>query len=129
MNNVYKLLGVGMITFLLANCSLMPEKKEYDLNHDFELIVHMKDVKTQKEVGTVTISPYIHDGKQEGMLITPYLYNLPASSVHGMHIHINPSCDDGGMAAGAGIGILIILVNILVLIMTMDIKGIYQSWL
>ncbi|QUE31752.1 superoxide dismutase family protein [Francisella philomiragia] len=100
MNNVYKLLGVGMITFLLVNCSLMPEKKEYDLNHDFELIVHMKDVKTQKEVGTVTISPYIHDGKQEGMLITPYLYNLPASSVHGMHIHINPSCDDGGMAAG-----------------------------
>ncbi|MBK2259319.1 superoxide dismutase family protein [Francisella philomiragia] len=100
MNNVYKLLGVGMITFLLANCSLMPEKKEYDLNHDFELIVHMKDVKTQKEVGTVTISPYIHNGKQEGMLITPYLYNLPASSVHGMHIHINPSCDDGGMAAG-----------------------------
>ncbi len=100
MNNVYKLLGVGMITFLLANCSLMPEKKEYDLNHDFELIVHMKDVKTQKEVGTVTISPYIHDGKQEGMLITPYLYNLPASSVHCMHIHINPSCDDGGMAAG-----------------------------
>ncbi|MBK2028047.1 superoxide dismutase family protein [Francisella noatunensis] len=100
MNNVYKLLGVGMITFLLANCSLMPEKKEYDLNHDFELIVHMKDVKTQKEVGMVTISPYIHDGKQEGMLITPYLYNLPASSVHGMHIHINPSCDDDGMAAG-----------------------------
>lgn len=100
MNNVYKLLGVGMITFLLANCSLMPEKKGYDLNHDFELIVHMKDVKTQKEVGTVTISPYIHDGKQEGMLITPYLYNLPASSVHGMHIHINPSCADGGMAAG-----------------------------
>ena len=100
MGNFCKLLGVSMCTFLLSNCSLFHEKKQYDLNHDFELIVHMKDVKTQKEVGTVTISPYIHDGKQEGMLITPYLYNLPASSVHGMHIHINPSCDDGGMAAG-----------------------------
>lgn len=100
MGNFCKLLGVSMCTFLLSNCSLFHEKKQYDLNHDFELIVHMKDVKTQKEVGTVTISPYIHDGKQEGMLITPYLYNLPASSVHGMHIHINPSCDDDGMAAG-----------------------------
>ncbi|WP_432773433.1 superoxide dismutase family protein [Francisella salimarina] len=100
MYNFYKLLGISVFTFLLADCSLLPGKKPYDRGHDFELIVHMKDVTTQKEVGTVTISPYIHDGKQEGMLITPYLYNLPASSVHGMHIHINPSCDNGGMAAG-----------------------------
>ncbi|GMN89511.1 superoxide dismutase family protein [Francisella sciaenopsi] len=101
MSNFCKLLGISMCTFLLTNCSLFDKQnKPYDLYHDNELIVHMKDVKTQKDVGTVTISYHTQDGKQDGILITPYLYNLPASSVHGMHIHINPSCDNGGMAAG-----------------------------
>ena len=34
------------------------------------------------------------------MLFTPHLYNLPGSSSHGFHVHINPSCDEKGMAAG-----------------------------
>lgn len=34
-----------------------------------------------------------------GVLLTPELHNLPAG-VHGFHIHVNPSCDQNGMAAG-----------------------------
>ncbi|APC92115.1 MULTISPECIES: superoxide dismutase family protein [Francisella] len=100
MPNFYKLCGVSMLTFVLADCTLLSGNKIYDLNHDDELIVHMRNVSTNKEVGTITISPYIHDGKQEGMLITPHLYNLPADTKHGMHIHINPSCKNNGMSAG-----------------------------
>ena len=39
-----------------------------------------------------TQSPY-------GVLLTPYLYNLPPG-LHGFHIHQNPSCLNNGMAAG-----------------------------
>ena len=99
MKNIVKMLGVSGAVVVLSSCAFL-EKKPYDRKHDGELIVHMKDVKTHKEVGTVTISPYVHDGKQEGMLIKPHLYNLPASATHGMHIHVNASCDDGGQAAG-----------------------------
>ncbi|MDE4951092.1 superoxide dismutase family protein, partial [Francisella tularensis subsp. holarctica] len=40
------------------------------------------------------------DFNQEVMLITPHLYNLPANTTHVMHIHINPSCEDNGIASG-----------------------------
>lgn len=95
----YKIFGMGITVILLSSFSLFGEKT-YDRGHDGELIVHMKNTETNKEVGTITISPYIQNGKQEGMLITPHLYNLPKSSTHGMHIHINPSCDNNGKAAG-----------------------------
>ncbi|MED7787705.1 superoxide dismutase family protein [Francisella sp. 19X1-34] len=95
----YRILGLVVALVLLSGFSFFKEKS-YDLNHDDELIVHMKSTQTKKAVGTVTISPYIQNGKQEGMLITPHLYNLSKSSTHGMHIHINPSCDDNGKAAG-----------------------------
>ncbi|ORM39035.1 superoxide dismutase [Francisella endosymbiont of Ornithodoros moubata] len=100
MTNFYKLCGLNMLTFILADCTILSANKSYNGAHDGKLIVHMRDVNTNKEVGTITISPYIHDDKQEGMLITPHLYNLPASTTHGMHIHINPSCKNNGMAAG-----------------------------
>ncbi|ABK89308.1 superoxide dismutase family protein [Francisella tularensis subsp. novicida] len=100
MTAFYKLCGISMLSLVLADCTFLSANKPYDRTHDNELIVHMKDVNTHKEVGTITISPYIHDGNQEGMLITPHLYNLPANTTHGMHIHINPSCEDNGMAAG-----------------------------
>lgn len=37
---------------------------------------------------------------QYGLLITPNLHGLKACSIHGFHVHVNPSCDDNGMAAG-----------------------------
>lgn len=39
-------------------------------------------------VGTVTFKD-----TEYGLLITPDLKGLPASSIHGFHIHQNPSCD------------------------------------
>jgi Cu-Zn family superoxide dismutase len=98
-NTSYKILGMSLVLVVLSGFSLF-EEKQYDRGHDGELIVHMKNTQTNKEVGTVTISPYIQDGKQEGMLITPHLYNLPKSTTHGMHIHVNPSCANNGKSAG-----------------------------
>lgn len=60
----------------------------------------MRSTDTNKEVGTITITPYIQNGKQQGMLINPHLYNLPKSTTHSMHIHINPSCKNKGKSAG-----------------------------
>jgi Cu-Zn family superoxide dismutase len=34
-----------------------------------------------------------------GVLLTPNLHGLPPG-VHGFHVHINPSCEQNGMAAG-----------------------------
>src|SRR5690242_15447080 len=34
-----------------------------------------------------------------GVLLTPKLNSLPPG-VHGFHVHINPTCEDKGMAAG-----------------------------
>ena len=97
----YKILSSMVCLGLLGSCSTFEqEKKAYDLKHDNELIVHVKDTSTDKAVGTITISPYITNSKKEGLLITPHLYNLPPSTTHGMHIHVNPSCADGGKAAG-----------------------------
>jgi len=94
-----KILALGGI-ILLSSCSTVDNNKASTAKQSDELVVHLKDTANDKEVGTVTIVPYIHDGKKDGMLFTPDLYNLPASSSHGFHVHINPSCDDNGMAAG-----------------------------
>ena len=86
---------------LLSGCSILEQEKQtYDLNHGNELIVHLKDTETNKEVGIVTIMQYIQKGKSKGLMFTPHLYNLPGPSSHGFHVHINPNCDDRGMAAG-----------------------------
>ena len=47
-----------------------------------------------ESVGIVTVSetPY-------GLLFTPQLHHL-TPGVHGFHIHVNPSCNQQGMAAG-----------------------------
>lgn len=47
-----------------------------------------------KSAGNVVISENIH-----GLIFTPQLKGLK-SEVHGFHIHVNPSCDQNGMAAG-----------------------------
>lgn len=48
-----------------------------------------------KMVGTVVVSK-----TKYGLLFTPNLENMPAGT-HGFHIHENPTCGDGGMAAGS----------------------------
>ena len=45
-------------------------------------------------VGSVVISENNH-----GLLFTPQLTGLK-TEVHGFHVHVNPSCDQNGMAAG-----------------------------
>jgi len=47
-----------------------------------------------KSIGTIiaTDTPY-------GLLLTPHLSSL-TSGLHGFHVHVNPSCNDNGMAAG-----------------------------
>jgi superoxide dismutase, Cu-Zn family len=47
-----------------------------------------------KSVGSVLISE-----TKYGLLFTPELNGL-ATGIHGFHIHLNPSCDQDGMAAG-----------------------------
>ncbi len=53
---------------------------------------------TQGFVGNImaTDTPY-------GLMLTPHLSGLSpylAAGPHGLHVHVNPSCADGGMAAG-----------------------------
>jgi Cu-Zn family superoxide dismutase len=48
----------------------------------------------EKSVGTVIIKE-----TKYGLLFTPDLHDLTPGS-HGFHVHLNPSCDDNGMAAG-----------------------------
>jgi superoxide dismutase, Cu-Zn family len=47
-----------------------------------------------QSVGTITAEDSFC-----GVLLTPNLTNLPPG-MHGFHVHINPSCDNNGMAAG-----------------------------
>ncbi len=45
-------------------------------------------------VGTVSVNE-----TKYGLLLTPHLHDL-SPGIHGFHIHVNPSCDQHGMAAG-----------------------------
>lgn len=47
-----------------------------------------------QNIGTVTAEDSVC-----GVLLTPSLHGL-SPGVHGFHIHVNPSCDQNGMAAG-----------------------------
>lgn len=47
-----------------------------------------------QEIGTIKAEDSIC-----GVLLAPHLTHLPAG-IHGFHVHVNPSCDDNGMAAG-----------------------------
>lgn len=47
-----------------------------------------------ESIGTITAEDSLC-----GVLFTPNLHGLPPG-VHGIHIHVNPSCADKGMAAG-----------------------------
>lgn len=49
---------------------------------------------TSQSIGTITAEKSIC-----GVLLTPHLKGL-TPGIHGFHIHVNPSCDDKGMAAG-----------------------------
>jgi superoxide dismutase, Cu-Zn family len=49
---------------------------------------------TSKAMGSVTVQ----DTKY-GLLLMPDLTGL-TPGLHGFHVHVNPSCDDNGMAAG-----------------------------
>ena len=53
MTNFYKLCGLSMLTFVLADCTILSANKSYDCAHDGELIVHIRDISTNKEVGTI----------------------------------------------------------------------------
>lgn len=48
----------------------------------------------KQNFGYITFS-----NSEYGLLVTPSLHHLPAG-LHGLHLHINPSCADQGKAAG-----------------------------
>src|SRR5690349_4017023 len=47
-----------------------------------------------QDVGSVLVSE-----TEYGLLFIPSLHGL-SPGIHGFHIHVNPSCDQNGMAAG-----------------------------
>jgi Cu-Zn family superoxide dismutase len=47
-----------------------------------------------QDIGTITAEDSFC-----GVLLTPNLHGLPPG-IHGFHVHVNPSCDQNGMAAG-----------------------------
>lgn len=47
-----------------------------------------------KDIGSITAEDSFC-----GVLLTPKLHDLPPG-VHGFHVHVNPTCDEKGMAAG-----------------------------
>lgn len=49
---------------------------------------------TSQAIGTITA-----EKSMCGVLLTPNLKGL-SPGIHGFHIHVNPACDDKGMAAG-----------------------------
>ena len=59
-----------------------------------EVTLTMYDTKTNQSVGTITLIQ-----EKYGLMISPNITGL-TPGVHGIHIHENPSCADGGMAAG-----------------------------
>ena len=64
----------------------------------FEIPMHLTN-ESQTLVGTITVSD-----TQYGVMFTPHLIGLvPDLNVgaHGFHLHENPSCANGGMAAGS----------------------------
>jgi Cu-Zn family superoxide dismutase len=52
------------------------------------------------DVSTVKLGNIVATDTQYGLLLSPDLHTLP-SGIHGMHLHVNPSCADSGMAAGS----------------------------
>jgi len=61
----------------------------------FALTVKMELTdKANTEIGTIELAE-----TSRGVLITPNLNSLPPGP-HGFHMHINPTCAEGGMAAG-----------------------------
>ncbi len=95
------LLSIDCSSMLIGTAIADTVENKSSLKQDNKITVNLKDTKTDKSVGTVTITPYIQDGKNEGTLFTPNLHSLTGPSSHGFHIHVNPSCGDHGMAAGA----------------------------
>jgi Cu-Zn family superoxide dismutase len=57
-------------------------------------IVLFKDNGQSENIGTITAQD-----SSCGVLLTPNLHGLPQGT-HGFHVHVNPSCDENGMAAG-----------------------------
>jgi superoxide dismutase, Cu-Zn family len=57
-------------------------------------MVLFNDAGQSQNIGTITAEDSFC-----GVLLTPNLKGLP-SGIHGFHVHVNPSCDNKGMAAG-----------------------------
>ena len=71
---------LGLFVSIIAQANIVTPMYSTDGKHTF--------------LGNVTFSasPY-------GLMIYPDLQNL-SPGMHGLHIHVNPSCDNAGMAAG-----------------------------
>jgi len=61
-------------------------------------IIPMRWVSCNGHQGQV-IGKVIADDTMYGLLLTPHLYGLP-SGIHGIHVHVMPSCSNYARAAG-----------------------------
>lgn len=59
-----------------------------------DVTVTMYGIKNKKDIGTITFKDTL-----QGLMVTPNLHDLPAG-MHGMHLHVVPSCKHSGDSAG-----------------------------
>lgn len=93
---VLALLGVIISSGMAQSDAMNTTSQASAVNGQQKITIKMYSTTAKHTyVGTVTVSAY-----DNGLLFTPKLHGLVASTAHGFHIHQNPSCDNGGMAAG-----------------------------
>lgn len=80
---------LAVIIFSLSTSAALADSTQITVN---KIVLGNSTSADRLGIVTATDTPY-------GLLLTPDLHSLPPG-IHGMHIHINPSCADNGMAAG-----------------------------
>jgi len=78
--------------------SLLSAFAVFNLQYTFASInvpIHLVGPTTPgQNIGVITL-----EDSFSGVLVTPNLHDLP-TGVHGFHIHVNPNCNNQGLAAG-----------------------------
>ncbi|WP_119329214.1 superoxide dismutase family protein [Cysteiniphilum halobium] len=85
-----------MVSSSMAQSGTHVTSKKSKVKEQKNIIIKMYSTSASHAyIGTVTVTAY-----DNGLLFTPKLHGLVASTAHGFHIHQNPSCANEGKAAG-----------------------------